>query len=328
MSIDEIFVNFARKSVLVVGDLMIDAYIWGKVERISPEAPVPVVHVRKSEYRLGGAANVAKNLVALGAKTAIAGVIGDDSEGQIMCELLAEEGIAHDFVVTDLQRPTTVKQRVIAHAQHLLRIDKETDKEISSETSDEIFERISAHLSKFDAIIFEDYDKGVLSEVLIQKIITLAQKLQIPTIVDPKKRNFKSYRGATLFKPNLKELREGLHGDFNPLAADFEEMLQKAKTSLAVENLMVTLSEEGVAFVENSGKYGKISAHKREIADVSGAGDTVVAVAALCAAMRLPLSFTADVSNLAGGLVCEFSGVVPVSKKDLLNEAKLKIRSL
>jgi rfaE bifunctional protein kinase chain/domain len=324
MSLDEIFINFAQKRVLVIGDLMLDAYIWGKVERVSPEAPVPVVHVQNSEYRLGGAANVAKNLRALGAEAAIAGVTGNDSEGEMMLNLLAAEKISCDFVVKDAQRPTTVKQRVIAHAQHLLRIDKEKDDIIKGETAEILLQKCLNALKNFDAVIFEDYDKGVLSPEFIQKIILEAKKFNIPTIIDPKKRNFRAYKGAFLFKPNLKELREGLFMEFKPGAYDFPAQLAAAKDILGVDNLMVTLSEEGVAFVDKIGNFGKIAAHKREIADVSGAGDTVVALAALCTTLDLSLPQTADLSNLAGGLVCEFSGVVPVEKVKLLKEAKLK----
>jgi rfaE bifunctional protein kinase chain/domain len=324
MNLDEVFMNFAQKKVLVIGDLMLDAYIWGKVDRISPEAPVPVLHVRESEYRLGGAANVAKNLRALGAEVEVAGVTGDDEEAKIMLDLFTKEGISCKSVVADKSRPTTVKQRIIANAQHLLRIDKEVSENVSQEISEEISRRIDKNLSSFDAIVFEDYDKGVLSEGFIQKFILAAKKRNIPTIIDPKKRNFRAYSGAYLFKPNLKELREGLNGDFRPSSSSFEADLKNAREMLGVENLMVTLSEDGVAFVEKNGNFGKIKAHKREISDVSGAGDTVVAVAALCTALNLPMFATADLSNLAGGLVCEHSGVVPIDKKRLQEEAKSK----
>ena len=325
MSIDEVFVKFGHLNVLVIGDLMIDAYIWGKVERISPEAPVPIVQTIKSEIRLGGAANVAKNLVALGAKVSIAGVIGNDKEGFDMLNLLENEHINHDLVIKDSTRPTTVKERILAHSQQLLRIDKESDALISEEISEEIFQKIDALIHDFDVIIFEDYDKGVLSESLIQQIIQLAQKENIPTVIDPKKRNFKAFSGCTLFKPNLKELREGFNTQSPFATKNFVADLFANRKALNTEILMVTLSENGVVLVDKNETFVHIKAHKREISDVSGAGDTVVAIASLCIALKLPLKMIGELSNLGGGLVCEFLGVVPISKENLKHEAKLKI---
>ena len=307
--------------VLVIGDLMIDAYTWGKVSRISPEAPVPVVNAIKRESRLGGAGNVVMNIASLGAKPFMVSVLGDDEAGVQLKNLFESEGLSSNGLHVEKGRSTTVRERIIAGSQQLLRIDTETEKAISSQSTSALLEKVKGLLPEIDVIIFEDYDKGVLSGSLIQSIIPLAQKANIPTVVDPKTKNFFAYQGATLFKPNLHELRDGL----GLSSEDFEgENLKKTvrdfKNAQKFEGLFVTLSEKGV-FMDFHDQQVQIPAHIRQIADVSGAGDTVISIAACALALGLSPKEIAELANLGGGLVCESLGVVPIDKELLKKEA-------
>jgi D-glycero-beta-D-manno-heptose-7-phosphate kinase len=313
----EILEKFNGLKVLVVGDVMIDAYYFGKVERISPEAPVPVVAVEKKENRLGGAANVAMNLVALGAKPVVCSVVGDDQEGHDLIDLFHQNGVGTDGIVKSKDRITTVKLRVISQATQMLRIDSEHTKPVNSIESDELVKRIHELLNDSDVLIFEDYDKGVLTQENIRQITEEAKKKGIPVVVDPKKRNFNFYKGADLFKPNLKELKEGLKADFDDEdKRAFEDSITAMIQKMELKNVMVTMSERGVMITDGK-KFHYIPAHIRKIADVSGAGDTVISVAALCFALNLKIEQAAELSNLAGGLVCEEVGVVPIDKQKL-----------
>lgn len=296
---------------------MIDSYLHGKVERISPEAPVPVLNVTKREARLGGAANVALNLKSLGAEPTLVALIGNDVLGKEALHLMEESRLSIQGLVVSESRPTTVKQRVIAGSQQMLRIDEEVDTPASAIENDSLFSIIEKLLPEAQVVIFEDYDKGVISKPLIQKVVALAQGLSIPTTVDPKKRNFLSYEGVTLFKPNLKELKEGF-----PQVAQLslKEQLLELKMHLGIKAIMATLSEKGVVITDGD-EFIEIKAHIRQIADVSGAGDTVISIASLALAIGLPLRWVAELSNLGGGLVCEKLGVVPIDKKELFAEA-------
>lgn len=318
---NKILENFNGLKVLVVGDVMIDSYYFGKVERISPEAPVPVVAVNKKETRLGGAANVAMNLIALGAKPVLCSVIGDDNDGDDMMRLLEEAGIGASGIVRSKDRITTVKTRVIGQNTQMLRIDSEMTGSISEVDSYQLVERIYELLIDADVLIFEDYDKGVLTQENIKQIIDNAKKADVPVVVDPKKRNFNYYHGADLFKPNLKELKEGIHADVDTDNKQaFEGAIHKLMKEMNLKSVMVTLSEKGV-MISNGSQVHYIPAHVRKIADVSGAGDTVISVASLCVALNIDPDKTATLSNLAGGLVCEEVGVIPIDKKRLSEEA-------
>lgn len=321
-SIEDVFSAFQELKVLIIGDVMIDSYIWGRVDRISPEAPVPVVHVTKREKRLGGAGNVALNIKALGAYPVLCSIIGDDKESEDFFALMRDQNMPSNGIIKSKERLTTIKERVISGSQQLVRVDSETDKELSSLEEKTLLSHILNLLKDADVVIFEDYDKGALTPVIIDKTIDEARKLGIPTVVDPKKRNFLNYQKATLFKPNLKELKEGLKVEFS---TDDQPALLKAahdlRKKLGADSVMITLSEKGVLIVDKNHQY-HLPAHIRRIADVSGAGDTVVSIAALCTALKMPLPFTAALSNLGGGLVCEMIGVVPVDKQLLLQEAK------
>jgi rfaE bifunctional protein kinase chain/domain len=303
---------------------MVDAYIFGKVNRISPEAPVPVVSLENEEQRIGGAGNVALNLVALGANPIVCSVIGNDSQGEKLLQIFSEKGISCSGIITSDNRKTTVKTRVISSKQQLLRIDSETTSPINETELESIFNKIKALVeSGIDGIIFEDYNKGVLTHALIQSIIQLAEEHTIPTTVDPKRENFLSYKGVTLFKPNLKELKEGLNltFDFKNERLAFEEAVNLLEQKLKNKLSFITLSEFGV-FIKNESEKHYINAHLRNIADVSGAGDTVIAVATLCLIAGASTQEIAEISNVAGGLVCEKSGVVSISKEELLTELR------
>ncbi len=320
-SVQEIFQSFEDLRVLVIGDVMIDSYLWGSVTRISPEAPVPILNVQRREQRLGGAANVALNLQSLGAKPILCSVIGNDSEADKFLRLLEICALSAEGISQSMHRITTVKHRILAASQHLLRIDSEMDKPIDEEEEEILWQKIQILLPQTQVVIFEDYDKGVITQKLIEKTIQLAQKLHIPTIVDPKKRNFNYYTHSTLFKPNLKELKEGLKLDFenNNLEA-VKNAVKMLHQKLSAQYIMTTLSEKGVIICTENEMH-HIPAHIRNVADVSGAGDTVVSVAALCVALQLPAKMIAELSNLAGGIVCEYQGVVPIPKERLLAEA-------
>ena len=303
---------------------MIDSYIWGKVERISPEAPVPVVRVTKKENRLGGAANVALNIQSLGACPYICAVIGEDSDGENFLSLLNAQGLSDEGLIKIKTRPTTVKTRIIAYNKQIARVDAETERNLSSSNTLLVLNKIKQIIAnhRIDAIIYEDYDKGLITEELIDKTVKLAKEMGIITVVDPKKRNFHAYKGVQLFKPNLKELREGLKIDIDPSDIEqIEQAVEKLKKQLGAKTVMLTLSEHGV-YVSSATGNKHILAHKRNIADVSGAGDTVIATAALCLAAGLNEFKTAEIANLAGGLVCEHVGVVPIDKARLLREVE------
>lgn len=321
--LEKLFERFNSLTALIVGDVMIDAYYWGKVERISPEAPVPVVQVMSHENRLGGAANVALNVKSLGAKAIICSVVGNGNKGDDFRSILKENKFTTAGIIDSTERITTVKTRIISQGQHLLRIDEEMPNPLSKTEERHLLNCIKGILEKqkVDVIIFEDYNKGVLTEKVITSIIELARERNIPTTVDPKKDNFFTYKNVTLFKPNLKELREGLKVDFKK---EDNEALQNAidelRSKLGSEITMVTLSELGIITRDDSG-FIRQPAHERSILDVSGAGDTVISVASLALAAGAERSVVTALSNLAGGLVCEKVGVVPIDKETLLNEA-------
>jgi rfaE bifunctional protein kinase chain/domain len=321
----QLFEQFSSLKVLIIGDVMIDAYLWGNVDRISPEAPVPIVHVNRRANRLGGAANVALNIKALGAEPIMCSVIGNDNQGNAFLDLLTDANISDAGIVKSKNRITTTKFRVIGNNAQMLRVDEEMDDELINEDQDLFIKRIKNIIenNKIDVVIFQDYDKGVISKSVFEK----TQKLisgKIPIAVDPKRRNFFHYKGVDLFKPNLKELQEATNSQFNK--NDIKSLqieVERLQKQLNVKQLITTLSEQGVFISENSnGKFifDLIPAHIRSIADVSGAGDTVISVASLCLALNTDKKVLAELSNLAGGLVCEELGVIPVNKEKLLKE--------
>ncbi len=327
-TISEIFKSFNKLNVLIIGDVMIDAYMWGNVNRISPEAPVPIVSVNKKENRLGGAANVALNIQAMGANPVLCSVIGDDAGSKLFLDLLNWQKLSSKGIIKSKKRVTTIKTRVIGGNHQMLRIDEEIENCIDDKEIKILTEQIKKLLisENIDVIIFEDYDKGCITPELIKNIVPLAKQKDIPTVVDPKKKNFMAYCGVTLFKPNLKELKEGLkidldHNNIKELEKVVADFIKKQNITTA----LITLSEKGI-YTHSIKTRSLIPAHIRTIADVSGAGDTVISIAALCLAADLPPVLSATLANLAGGIVCEKVGVVPIDKKQLLEEAlKLKL---
>jgi D-glycero-beta-D-manno-heptose-7-phosphate kinase len=325
MTIDQIFQGFNQLNVLIIGDLMVDSYVWGAIERMSPEAPVPVVNVQKREIRLGGAGNVVLNIKALGANPIICSVIGNDSMGESITTIFQENELSTDIILKSDDRITTVKERIIANDKHVVRIDTETDKLINEKDRLALISKIKNVSKKIDVIIFEDYDKGVISEALISEITEYAIAKDIPVVVDPKKRNFLNYKNATLFKPNLKEIKEGLGIQFDSKnTEEIENAVAQLIDKLALKGAFLTLSEKGV-YIDYLGEKIHFPAFERNIVDVSGAGDTVISIAACCVALELAPSLIANLANLGGGLVCEQVGVVPINKTLLYAEAKRKL---
>lgn len=327
-SLKELFSSFAKLKVLIVGDVMIDAYIHGNVERISPEAPVPVLLINKQEMRPGGAANVAMNIRSMGATPLLVSLIGHDAEGQRLKDLLDEQQIAATYLVSDPGRATTTKTRILARGHQMMRLDHENSSDISEELEDLIIQRVTDVLDEEipDILIFQDYNKGLLTEKVIRTVTMMCLTRNIPIAVDPKKKNFFAYQLCTLFKPNLRETKESLKTEVDPNNIDS----LKAAASMLHDQLhhgitLITLSDKGIFLRTNRETFSE-PAHIRDVADVSGAGDTVISVAALCLAAKTPLETLATLSNLAGGIVCEYPGVVSIEPARLLAEATKLIK--
>jgi rfaE bifunctional protein kinase chain/domain len=323
MQTQALFEAFNGKRVLVIGDVMTDAYFHGQVHRMSPEAPVPVVDLQTQEQRIGGAGNVALNLIALGADALLASVIGQDNAGQELQKMFLEAGINTAALVQSSERKTTIKTRVLSSGKQMLRIDSEDQHDLSSSETLALKEGITELFNKgLDGILLEDYNKGVLTAELIEWVIQEANARQIPIVVDPKKKNFLSYIGCTLFKPNLKELKEGLgiHFDFSTNPDALKNAIETLHAKLNNQYTFVTLSEHGVQLYDGQNHHHH-AAHLRNISDVSGAGDTVIATTCLCLICGAEPDKIASIANLAGGLVCEQPGVVRINKQKLLEEA-------
>ncbi|MEZ0542625.1 bifunctional heptose 7-phosphate kinase/heptose 1-phosphate adenyltransferase [Fibrella arboris] len=319
--LSDLFAQFNNLRVLVIGDVMLDAYVWGRVDRISPEAPVPVVTVNRREVRLGGAGNVLLNVQALGAEAIACSVIGTDMAGDQLRQQLLERGLNCEGLIRSESRITTIKERIIAGSQQVVRVDTETDRYISDTERTQLVAMAKSLIPDCQVVIFEDYDKGVLSREAIAEITAFANAQNVPTVVDPKKRHFLDYEHTTLFKPNLKELKEGLKVDFNvDEPGELTRVVDELKTRMQLSGTLITLSERGV-YIDFNGEQVKLPAHIRKISDVSGAGDTVISIAACCVALRQSPLRIAGLSNLGGGLVCESVGVVPIDKNRLFDEA-------
>lgn len=323
MNFIDLFESFKHKKVAVIGDVMLDTYMWGNVDRISPEAPVPVVSLKKKEYRMGGASNVALNAVSLDAQTFIFSVIGNDDDGSRLVDLLEQSNINTDGIVKANNRITTNKIRVIARNQHMMRLDAEITNDIEAIQENALLQKIEQFFNsnnKPDVVIFEDYNKGVLTATLIEKVIALCKQHNIITTVDPKRKHFFAFKGVDIFKPNLKEVKEALnifieHVEINSL----QQIHQQLKKVLQHQISFITLSEKGV-FYNTNDKANIIPTHVRSIADVSGAGDTVIAVASIVYAATKEMHLSAEIANIAGGLVCEEVGTVAINKEKLLAE--------
>jgi len=319
------FKNFNKLKVLIIGDVMIDSYLMGKVERISPEAPVPIVSVNKRENRLGGAANVAINVHSLGAEAILCSVIGDDSKSEEFFELLKDLHLSNEAILKSKNRKTSVKFRVIGNNSQMLRVDEETVQDLTTKETTSLLNLITKIISstKIDIIIFEDYDKGVITPFLIENVVKLAKKHKISIAADPKKNNFLLYKNIDLFKPNLKELKEGLKIELSEVSEKkIHAAVEQFQYKQNIKNILITLSEKGV-FISSAKLKNKsclVPAHIRNIADVSGAGDTVISVASLLLSMGVDPVEMAAIANIAGGIVCEHLGAVAINKEQLLNE--------
>ncbi len=321
-TIDKIFRTFHHFRILVIGDVMIDSYMWGEVSRISPEAPIPILASRKRENRLGGAANVALNIQALGAVPVLCTVIGEDDQGKLFHEKMRASRLETRGLLSDHGRVTTRKTRILSRNQQLLRVDEENDSLLTPALEKRFMQHLEELVrgSRFDCIVFEDYDKGVCTPAVIGHTISLAEELAIPVFVDPKRKHFSEYRGITLLKPNYKELVEGLKSDLEK--GDLEGLFRLSRdyqAAAGIRFMLVSLSEQGV-FLSDGKTYQVIPAQVRDVADVSGAGDTLISTAAVCYIAGLDIYDMAAVSNIAGGLVCEKVGVVPVDREELMAE--------
>lgn len=321
-NLNELFQSFEQLKVLIIGDVMVDSYITGKVERISPEAPVPVVHVKSRENRLGGAANVALNIQSMGATPILCSIIGDDINAETFRSLLSKRGMTDRGIINSAKRTTTVKHRVISGGHHLIRIDEEVDQPLDDIDRKTLIDHISQLIQEADVVIFEDYDKGTLDKEVIAAATLAAKAKGIKVAVDPKKRNFLAYEQVSLFKPNLKELKEGLNRAINPESIEeLSEAVQQLQDHMDFDAALITLSEHGIFYKDRNSQV-KLPAHVRSISDVSGAGDTVISIAALGLALNLTSACLTELSNLGGGIVCEYPGVVPIDKDRLLKEAR------
>ncbi len=320
-SLEEIFDAFKGKTVLVVGDVMIDHYMFGEVSRISPEAPVPVLKLVKKEKRLGGAANVAMNIRALGATPILCSVVGDDTDGAEFERLLEYENMPNKGIIRSQNRVTTTKLRAMSGLQHLLRVDNEDVHPLVDLDQKSLLHHIKNLLEECDLVIFEDHDKGTINPEVIHETIKLAKEKNIPIAVDPKRRNFTQYQGVSVFKVNIADLKDGLDIEFDALEEEqLEGAVEQLKNSVKADNYLITLSKHGI-FFNSKDAHGKLKSHSRQIVEVLGAGDTVISIAGLCLTLDLPLEFIAELANIGGGLVCEMPGAVPIDKEILFQEA-------
>lgn len=321
---EELFGSFNHTKIGVVGDIMLDTYWWGSVDRISPEAPVPIVSLQRKETRVGGAANVALNLRALGAPTTLFAVIGKDAEGKELNGLLKEAGIDTKYIHESDTRVTTNKVRIMGRNQQMMRLDHEQTNDISETESNQLLANFYQYVDqeKPSLIILEDYNKGVLTEKVIKAVIDYCNSKGIPTSVDPKHKNFLAFKGCTIFKPNLKEVKEGLKIEIPSVIVDsLNKVHESLQHHLQHHISFITLSEHGVYFGGANG-HKLIPTHIRNIADVSGAGDTVIAVASLTYASTKNMELAAELANIAGGLVCELVGTAPIDKNSLQAEVR------
>ena len=316
--------KFNGQKIAVIGDVMLDCYYWGAVKRISPEAPVPVVEVDNEFFRFGGAANVAFNIVKLGACPIPFGVIGNDNFGSIFSSLLQEAGITADSLLIDESRPTTAKTRIIAHNQHVLRIDKESTVSINKEIQNKLLKRFEEALPTLDGIILQDYNKGVLTPTLIKKVIHLANKHGIRVTVDPKFNNFFEYKNVTVFKPNRKEAEDVLGMKIRS-SEDISEAGKRLLHKLNATYILLTLGEGGIAVFEKDQPEKRMPTLARKVSDVSGAGDTVISTLTVALTAGADIYEACYLANYAAGIVCEEPGIVPIEIDNLFETIRKNI---
>jgi rfaE bifunctional protein kinase chain/domain len=325
MNVKALFDSFRAIKVGVVGDVMLDTYMWGHVERISPEAPVPVVSLDQKEQRIGGAGNVALNVQSLGAKAWVISVTGKDEAAEELSKLYESSGIDGSYMIRSASRLTTNKTRIISRNQQMMRLDAEITTDLNTDDESALLKTFENFLKKEkpQIVVLEDYNKGVLTENVIHQVIAMCKAAGVLTAVDPKRKHFFEYKGADIFKPNLKEVKEAL----NLLFTDADPaLLQKIHFEinqvLRHDISFITLSEKGV-FYQQDKNSAVIPSHLRNVSDVSGAGDTVIAVAALVYAATKNVHLMAEMANIAGGLVCEVVGTAAIDKEKLMHECEL-----
>lgn len=310
-----------KSKIIVIGDLMLDRYLYGNISRISPEAPVPVLEKVNSDYKPGGAANVALNINSLDSTAYLIGLVGDDENGKKMISLLDEKGISTDYILKTQTRQTTVKTRIMSAGQHVLRIDEENTESIDVELSQKIlgiFEQLVSS-ETIDAIIFQDYDKGLLTHDLIGKIIEKARHKKVFIAVDPKYRNFLSYHEVDLFKPNLKEISNFVKGNYEHIDGFLDKAVQFLKNKINPSNIFITLGDKGIFHFDGE-NYGTAPTEKRNVVDVSGAGDVVISIATIFFKAGYNTIEIAKIANIAGGLACDTLGVAVIDKEMLMSE--------
>lgn len=323
--LQQVFNGFQGKRIAVVGDLMIDRYYWGTVRRISPEAPVPVLEVESESHRLGGAANVAQNIQALGGKPLIVGLTGDDLNGSMLQAMLADQNLPVTGIVVDTGRPTTIKTRIIAHQQHVVRVDQESRTECPEHLRHRIVDAVKYSIHKLDGIILEDYDKGTLTRDVIQEIVAVARKYGKIVTVDPKLRNFLEYRNVTVFKPNRRETEESIGGRLDRIE-DVERAGAKLIDLLSAENVLITRGEEGMSLFSAGAQPRHIPSAARHVHDVSGAGDTVISTITIAMVGGATFEEAAVLGNLAAGVVVGKVGIVPITAGELSEAALQAVR--
>ncbi|MFO7891125.1 MAG: D-glycero-beta-D-manno-heptose-7-phosphate kinase [bacterium] len=316
--IKKLFSTFRNQKIVVIGDLMLDRYIWGSVSKISPEAPVPVVEVERESHRFGGAANVVNNIKSLGAEVFPIGVLGRDSGGELLTDLFKKKDLSVEGLIYASQRTTTIKTRIIAHNQHVVRIDREIKSAVPENIQEKILNLSEIHLDNADGLILEDYNKGLLTPILIEKIIKIARERGIRILVDPKFDNFFAFKNTTLFKPNRKEIADKL-GVKLKTDEDILKAGEKLQQRLNCEAVLITLGEQGMILFDKSKAPLIIPTKAVKVHDVSGAGDTVIAALAVAAAAGADFREAAVIANYAAGIVCGEVGIVPVTYDHLLD---------
>jgi len=312
--------DFSNENILVIGDIMLDHYLYGQINRISTEAPVPIVDIEEEEYRLGGAANVVLNLLGLGAKATLLSVIGEDEYGKKMLSTLKENNISTKHIFKLPNRITAVKTRIFDDDRQVVRYDRETDDDVTKEQEAELLIEIDALIrsGKFKAVILQDYNKGLLTKKIIKQVLLITTKLGIPVVVDPKEYNFFEYQQIDLFKPNLKELSDALSMKIDPKNINsLRKAAEELKRRNRFDNLILTLGALGIFVYEKNGESYIVPSKPIKTADVSGAGDTVVSVATLGFVQHWPLLAISKLANLAAAKVCKKVGVCPILAKDL-----------
>jgi rfaE bifunctional protein kinase chain/domain len=324
MKLPHLFKRIAALKVGIIGDVMLDTYMWGNVERISPEAPVPIVSLQRKELRIGGAGNVALNVQSLDARAFVLTVTGDDDNAQQLNGLFSSQEVNIQYSFTSKERITTNKTRVISRNQHMMRLDAEINYDLNKEEEEKLLSRFEefVRIENPDVVILQDYNKGVLTEAVIRSVISICRKQNVITAIDPKRKNFFAYKHADLFKPNLKEAKEALNIITTAVDAELLQSIHAELYNLLEHKVsLITLSEKGI-FYQQENESEIIPSHLRKIADVSGAGDTVIATAALLYAASKDIRLAAEISNIAGGLVCEEVGTVAINKEKLYQECE------